>query len=889
MTHSGATLLCFGPFTLDLAAAQLRRDGTEVALRPKAYDLLVALARRPQQLVTKEELLDSVWGRRFITEGVIKSSVSELRQALGDDPKAPRWIETVARRGYRFGGTLSASPTTRRVDPTIVTPAGQPSPSPGNVQSPLSPVIGRDAELQALNTLLPARRLLTLTGPAGMGKTRLALAVAWAQRTAWRDGVWFVELAALATDASADGAGAAALRAVLVQALQLYSGASASADTLARALQPLHLLLVLDNAEHLLAPLAPLLTLLLAQASGLHVLVTSQEPLHIAAEQVSRLAPLSLPAVSDDHSTEQLMACGAVRLFVARVADRLPGFSLKPQQQQAVAQICRDLDGMPLALELAAARVPVLGVHGMADLLQAGGDRLHLLNQGQRTAAPRQRTLRGALQWSHELLDERQRRVLHRLAVFRGGFALAQAQAVCSDDTLDRWGVLDAVQALVDKSLLTATAGTAATPAAAAPRLRLLESVRAFALEKLSEAGEEQATAARHLQAVADYWQAADADAIDQPALYWLALHGAEVDNLRAALQWACADGQRQAHAGALLRLAMHTATLWQRAGAAAEGRSLCELAKSGLPEAALCDPALSPGLDLAQAILTVYANAYPPAHGLLCARRAADGFASLGDLQRSGYALYLAYLTGLRVDGTVPQSALLDRMRASAAQSDGQGDDGAAGHFGLPRYLRAAEGYEHRRAGRGAEYLAYCSDELAHCQRGGAVVEGWAAAHGLMLAEHDAGRRQAALATGRQALAEIRAHGRLRQYGAFFALWTTMLAESGDSAGTRLAFVELLPSLRGAGTLWMAHVALAWLSAQESRPAVAARLLGWHDAAQETQVRARDGGTIDRSVQALDKRLHDALGASQLAQERARGASLDDAAAEALALRTEG
>ena len=670
---------------------------------------------------------------------------------------------------------------------------------------------------------------------------------------------------------------------------------------------------MLDNAEHLLAPLAPLLALLLAQASGLHVLVTSQEPLHIAGEQVFRLAPLSLPTVADDDNSEQLMACSAVRLFVARVAGRLPGFSLKPHQQQAVAQICRALDGLPLALELAAARVPVLGVHGMADLLQGGGDRLQLLNQGERTAAPRQRTLRAALQWSHDLLDEHQRRVLRRLAVFRGGFMLKQAQAVCSDDTLDHWAVLDAVQALVDKSLLSAppdgaaVAVSAASEQSAPPRLHMLESVRAFAHEQLVLAGEASCIDALHAATVAAYWAQADAGALGVAALQWLSLHGAEVDNLRAALRWARDSGPEQANTQAALpslsALVADTATLWHRAGLYAEGRTWCEAARGGLPLGAGHEldqgpdrelgqgagheiaqgPDAAPGLNLAMATLGIYGNVYPAPQVLACAERAAAGFAACGDVQRQYYALYLIYQSRLRANvqaQTAPQAALLAQMQA--LEQPGFTEV-------LTRYGRAVQGYEHRRGGRSAAYLAYCRDELARCQRLGAVVEGWSPAQGLMLAEHDRGQLDAALAVGRRALGDIRAHGRLRQHGAFHALWTTMLAQSGDCAGARQALAEALPMLRGAGTVWMAHVAQAWLAAQESRPAVAAQLLGWHTAAEQAQQRAEAGGTIAGAVQALLRRLDAELGSAELARQQQLGAALDDDAAERLTLMTMG
>lgn len=941
--------MCFGPFTLDLAAAQLRRDGTAVELRPKAYALLVALVRRPQELVTKEELLDGVWGRRFITEGVVKSTVSELRQALGDDPKAPSWIETVSRRGYRFGGAVHSGPhgvpceafavvvtaeseqlllpvpapapvavpvaflvretaPAQTQGPTQVpapVPTSVPAPpaarAAGNVPALLSPAIGRDAERAMLARLLQTQRLLTLCGPAGIGKTRLALDLAWAQRLTWRDGVWWLELAPIAAGGADDAAVAASLRAAFVQTLQLDAGAGTSATTLARALEPLQLLLVLDNAEHLLAALAPLLDALLAQAPALHVVVTCQEPLRLAGEQLLRLQPLTLPVASDDDNADQLMACSAVQLFVARVAGRVPGFSLQPSHRQAVARICRELDGLPLALELAAARVPLLGVHGLADMLQAGDDRLQLLNQGARTAAPRQRTLRAALAWSHDLLDERQRRVLRRLSVFRGGFALAQAQAVCSDSSLDCWAVLDAVQALVEKSLLSAPsdsiAATASAPAEP-PRLHMLESVRAFAQEQLVLAGEAEHIAARHAAAVAAYWARADEAAFGVPALHWLHLHGAEVDNLRGALRWARDAAAASCDTGAsqpsLSTLVAHSATLWQRTGLYAEGRGWCDAARTSLlPSAGAAAPDTSreprpvtaevPGLDLAQATLAIYGNVYTVAQSLAYAERAAAGFAARGDAQRQYYALYLLYQARVRANvqsGTADHAALLTQMHN--LEQPGWADV-------LTRFARAVQGYEHRRGGRHGDYLAYCRDELTRCQRLDAVAEAWPPAHGLMLAEHDRGQLAAALEVGSRALADIRAHGRLRQHGAFQALWITMLAQSGDCGGTRQALAEALPMLRGAGTAWMAHVALAWLAAHESRPADAAQLLGWHAAAQRAQQRAAGGGTIARAVQALHTRLEADLGSAELARQQQLGATLNDDRAERQALMTAG
>ena len=866
------TRLHFDPFVLDIAAAQLSRDGQVLALRPKAFALLQALVQRPGELVTKDELLDTVWGRRFITEGVIKAAVAELRKVLADDPKLPRWIVTVPRRGYRFAAAVQAAAAPLR---TTASPMPEPLIA-GNLPASLEPTFGRDTALATLAGLLDAQRLITLAGPSGIGKTRLLLALGAAQAPAWSDGVWWVELAALAPDATDSDA----LCALLAQTLQLGSAAAGSAAALARALQPLHLLLLLDNAEHLLPQLAPLVATLLLQAPGLRVVLTSQEPLRIAGEQVYRLAPLTLPLLSDDADALRLMASAAVQLFVARVAARLPGFALAAQQQQAVADICRALDGLPLALELAAARVPLMGVHGIAELLLDGDERarLGLLSQGARDAAPRQRSLRDALLWIHGLLDDVQRRVLRRLAVFRGGFSLDAAQTVCSDAEAGSlpvdgdWGVLDALHALVDKSLL---ARVVEPTADAAPRFKLPESVRAFALEQLVQTGELPPTQARHAQAALRYWKQADARSLSDPTLVWITRHHPEIDNLRVALRWASAEvaGPRGDFALALLS---HTAMLWHRAGLGTEGRVWCEQLRERSQISV--DALQRGGFELVVAVLAVYTSGYSAAQGQVAAQAAAQAFEAGGDRVRAYFALYLLnYFT--QTHSEAGRAALLARMAALE-----QADWGEL----LTRYGRTARGYDHRLAGRSEGYLAFCSDELLRCRRLGAVAEGWVAAQGLMLANHDLGSVDVALRVGREALAEIRAAGRLRQHAAMLALWTTMLAESGDVAATRDALAETLPVLAGAGTPWMAQAALSWLAAHEGRHEAAACLLGWYDASQRQHGRAGAGGFIARALQALVTHLRTQAGDAALLQWRAAGASLGDDGAQRLALQAD-
>ncbi len=882
-------VLHFGPYTLDPAAVQLRCQGQVVTLRPKAYAVLLALLRRPGEMVSKEDLLDGVWGRRFITEGVIKSVVAELRTALGDDARQARWIATVPGLGYRFIGPVQAAASDRAVTA---------SPPRGNLPATPPALIGREGELQVLADWLPARRLVTITGSSGMGKTRLALAAAQAQAAdsaRWPDGVWVMELAPLAAVSTA----AADLCATWAQGLQLDAQAGSNAATLGRALAPMRLLLVLDNAEHLLAALAPLLAQLLAQAPGLHLLVTSQEPLRMPEEQLLRLAPLALPnwplqagmaealATADADPNALLISSPAVRLFLDRVALRLPDFSLAADQVQAVADICRALDGVPLALELAAARVPLLGVQGVAERLLGEADaRLQLLSHGARNAVPRQRSLRDAVAWSHALLDARQREVWRRLAVFRGGFTLEGAQAVCggradgsdsansaADSTGGQaaWHLLETLEALVEKSLLSVSMSGSAS--GGAPRFTWLESLRAYALERLHEAGETASTTQAHLHFMVAYWQRADARAISDPILLWLARHLPELANLRSALRGAVADPGR---ADAGLALVVHSAMLWQRAGLALEGRAWCDAFQAQAQTTA--DSPLRAGHDLAMAVLATYGNVYPKAACMAAALRAADAFEQQGDGVRAYFALHLAFQLSLRTQPALDSDALLARM--AGLEQPGWSEL-------LTRYRRHARGYADRMAGHTSAYLRFCRDEVARCQRLNAVAEGWAAAQGLMLAEHDAGQPAAALQVGRQALAEIRATGRLHQHAALLALWTTMLAHSGDGPATRPALAEALPVLRSTGTPWMAHGALAWLAASEGRNADAARLLGWCVATEQARNEGRSaGGYIARATTELAAQLALRLGAAALAEHRAAGATLGAAEAEALALR---
>lgn len=866
---AGASV-CFGDFVLDVANARLSCKDRVVELPPKAFELLAHLAQRPGELVLKDTLLDAVWQRRFVSEGAVKTVVSELRAALGDDARAPRWIETVQRRGYRFVGQVraaSASP----MPPAAIAAAGDQAAAPGNLPLSLPATIAREAESAALDALLASHRLVTLTGTAGVGKTRLALARADTRRAQHADGTWLLELAPLAADTT----DTATLRATLTGALRLAPSAAASNDALARALRPLSLLLVVDNAEHLLDVLSPLLAHLHMQVPQLRLLVTSREPMQVSGEQVLRLQPLAVPPPEADDDPSRLMLSGAVRLFVQRVAARLPGFELAAAQRRAVAALCRALDGLPLALELAAARVPVLGVHGLAKHLAGdaeAGARLQLLTHGARSAAPHQRTLRATLDWSHALLTPAQQRVFRRLAVFRGGFTLESAQIVCADERLDAWGVLDALHALVEKSMLIAPAHGADDA-----RLTQLESLHDYAFEQLVAAGELEATSRRHLRAMCDYWARADARSLGDPALAWASRHGPEIDNLRRALRWAGEALARQDEtelADELLALVAHSGALWHRVGLAAEGARWCAAVRERAERHG--DARLRGGVALALATLSCYSAALPPAQGLSLALAAVAAFEQAGDGVREYFAHYLAWVLmqqAAPADDRAPhivRMQLLEQPGWSAL---------------LTRFLRASRANELRLQGRHDAFLAYSREELVLFQQLGAQWESWVAAHALMLAEHDLGRPDAALAVGRELLADIRSAGRMRQNAMRLSLFATMLAESGDVAGTRSALAEAVPVLTGAGMVAFAHLAFAWLALHEDRSGAAARLLGWFDSPKRSGGQYGPGTYVRRSCDTLARRLESRLGTTGFAELRGQGDTLGDEAALSLGL----
>ncbi|WP_329106393.1 BTAD domain-containing putative transcriptional regulator [Streptomyces sp. NBC_01439] len=432
----------------------------------------------------------------------------------------------------------------------------RPFPPGTNLPTPVSSLVGREEAVARVCAAVGAGRLVTLTGPGGVGKTRLALAAAARLADAGPgpcpDGVRFVELAGARGDVASVIAAALGVREDADGGAGPGSGGGAAArDRLAAALGTRRLLLVLDNCEHVVASVAALTGQLLQRAPGLRVLATSQEPLALAGETLEAVAPLD--------------GAEAMELFAARAAAGTPGFTLGPHNTEAVALVCRRLDGLPLALELAATRVRALGVHALAERLH---DRFRLLNQVRRDAPARQRTLRAMIDWSWDLLAPAEQAVLRRLAVFSGGFTLESAEAVCATGDTAAEDVLDLVTRLVDCSLVVAPYGGGGD--AEPPRYRMLESVTAYGLERIEEAGEAAAARLRHAEHFADFAERAAPRLHGPEQRAWLRRLDSEGLNLRAALDGAVAAGA----AGAALRLVNASAWYWCLRGRIGEART---------------------------------------------------------------------------------------------------------------------------------------------------------------------------------------------------------------------------------------------------------------------------------------------------------------------------
>ncbi|SFM05114.1 winged helix-turn-helix domain-containing protein [Variovorax sp. OV329] len=523
-----APLYRFGRAELDAAAQELTIDGKRAPLGARGVGLLRMLIERRQAAVSKHELLEKVWSGVIVEENNLQVQISTLRRLLG-----PHAIATIPGRGYRFMLPLEGEPPDpSEANGTLRGPAnGEPmrrAANAGNLPVRLPELYGRHDESAAVQALVQEHSLVSIAGAAGIGKTRLAMAVAAAMARECPDGAWLIELAAVNDPRLLVQSVAQGMRLAL-------PGLREPIDELCAALHARRALLVLDNCEHLIEDISTLIARLLNDGEALRILATTQEALKLPEECVYRLSPLSVPA---NAQVADPLSYGAVRLLFERVRALRPQFNIDSSNVEAVVDICRRLDGLPLAIELAAARVPMLGVMGVEERL---GERFHVLTGGSRVAPKRHQTLRAALDWSHALLDENERAVYRRLGAFVGSFSLEGAQELVASEDIDAWSALEYLSSLVEKSLVIAEGEPR-------PRYRMLESTREHALEQLAGAGETYTWLARHAEvtwhALQHYVKGRRTEAIL-----------AEMPNVRSAYEWARTTPQARVEAVALATL----------------------------------------------------------------------------------------------------------------------------------------------------------------------------------------------------------------------------------------------------------------------------------------------------------------------------------------------
>jgi predicted ATPase/class 3 adenylate cyclase len=453
---------------------------------------------------------------------------------------------------------------------------------PHNLPQQVTSFVGRERELSEVRHLLDSTRLLTLTGPGGTGKTRLSLQVAADLLQGDGDGVWLVELAPLTDPALVPQAVASALSVREEPGRPLI-------ETLVEYLMPKQLVLILDNCEHLVTACASLAETLMQACPRLRILASSREALGIPGETTYRLPSLQLPDVRHLPPVDTLTQFEAVRLFIDRATAAMPSFTVTPQNAPAVARVCHQLDGIPLAIELAAARVKVLPVEKIAERLD---DRFRLLTGGSRTALPRQQTLRALIDWSYDLLSEPERALLRRLSVFAGGWTLEAAEAVCAGEEIEAWDVLDLLSRLVDKSLVVYEEHRAEA------RYRLMVTLRQYSRDRLLEAEEAEAVRERHWDWCVDLAEQGERELMGAAQTEWLERLEIEHDNFRAALHSALDSGG----ASAGLRLGGALWRFWHLRCHLREGRDRLE-AILAMPGAADRTPARAKALNGAGAL----------------------------------------------------------------------------------------------------------------------------------------------------------------------------------------------------------------------------------------------------------------------------------------------
>jgi predicted ATPase/DNA-binding winged helix-turn-helix (wHTH) protein len=506
------SVISFGPFRLFPAERLIEKDGVPIHLGGRALDILVVLVERAGKVVTKSELLARVWQGVSVEEVALRVHIAKLRKALGDGDA--RYVTNVPCRGYCFTGAHERSSASLQASPVQVDPNSSRSSLPR-----LRRTIGRDEFVAKLARSVVEKRFVTIVGPGGIGKTTVAIAVAHKLLPSFGTAVRFIDLTPVQD--------ARLVPSVIASSLGLFVRSEDLLPTIIAYLRDKRLLVILDCCERVIDDVSMLLDQVFQEAPDVHILATSRETLGVDGEHVHRLAPLEIPTAGSPLDATQALSYSAVQLFVERAA-ATANFALDESNARLVGEICRRLEGIPLAIELVAGRVDAHGIGGISTLLD---DQSPLSIRGRRTAQPRHQTLSATLDWSYDLLAENERVVLRRLSVFAGVFVLDAARAISAPD--DHASVtFDVIANLVAKSLV------AREPDATHTRYRLLDITRAYARIKLTDSGEADVTARRHADYYRDVLEKAEARSAACQVPEGLAEYSIYVGDLRSALSW---------------------------------------------------------------------------------------------------------------------------------------------------------------------------------------------------------------------------------------------------------------------------------------------------------------------------------------------------------------
>ncbi len=848
--------VAFGPFRLFPVARRLERDGVPVKLGGRSLDILLLLVEEAGKVLSKNDLLARVWQDVTVDESTLRVHITRLRQALGEARDATRYIANISGRGYSFVGEITrlgpasdnGSESDPKTPPTISKYLGAadfPPKQTTNLPARMQPLIGRELELTMLRDLLERSQMVTLIGIGGIGKTRLAVELGAGAISRFQAGVWIVDLAPL----SEPGLIASAVAAVVGVALTNPENA---VDPLAAGLGLQPRLLILDHCDFIREAAAALILDLLDKVPTLHVIATCETQLGLPAEQVLFINPLVLPTTL----ASRVAGFSAIDLFVERARAGASNFQLGDSNGADVTEICRRAAGIPLALEITAARLPMFGP---AQLRQR-------LDEALRKTIPVgdpdtcRRTLRKVMEWSHGLLDHAERQVFRRLASLVGSFSLDGAVAVVESEQADPWDTIDVLSRLIERAFVTVGFGER-------PRCRLPNPLRLFALEKLSESGEEPANAARHAKYFAGLLERAYESWESKPEPEWRERNAPEIYNFRAALGWAFADPSRRGIAVAMAGAASRVFYYEFFSEARQYAEAAVALIDDTIPVAATARL-----LERAGSMWSILDRE----RGLSLLRRAAALHRQSAD-KNLAHALYGigVILTAMgQYDGA--REALLEARAILSGTNKKRWLYGV--HSALGNLERNVGAYD---AARG-----HYGDAIAVARLMNEVNYESAIRQYMAELEFKTGNIGRAIELGRDAVAGMRRASWPIMLAAAVSNLTSYLLAAGKVAEGREVAVEALSLTREIGGFALRVSLLQWalIGAQEGRVEAAARLSGYLDGAV-----SRNGDIYGATESHIKAQLQNLLATTLPAEDRqsltAEGAGWSEAEAIALVI----